>query len=331
MKRIHELDAVRGFALAGITFMNVLQMTGMPQPEGRNADHLDSFLFQLAFDQRFAPTFAVLFGMSFALFLNGSAASHPRPRVLLVRRLVTLTVLGLAHALLQPGEVLRFYGVFGLLFLVPASFLARRWVLSLGVVALVVPVVLASLNVFLLGPFPIPGLLLLGMAAVRYDLLGRMNRPAVVLALLVLAVPAGIWQFHGGAGLAGVSRAQLTGLVFAPLFAMLFLLRPWRFFEPMGRMALTNYLLATLLILAVGGLVTGYASLVLCGLGIVVVQAVLSHLWTRRFRYGPAEWAWRCVTWWRVIPFGTAPSTGSPSRTPGSPEAPPSSGAARPR
>jgi len=44
MKRIHELDALRGFALAGITFMNILQMTGLPRPVGRNADHLDSFL-----------------------------------------------------------------------------------------------------------------------------------------------------------------------------------------------------------------------------------------------------------------------------------------------
>lgn len=330
MRRIHELDALRGFALAGITFMNILQMTGMPQPVGRNADHLDSFVFQLAFDQRFAPTFALLFGMSFALFLRGSAAAG-RPRLLLGRRLVALTLLGLAHGLLQPGEVLRFYGVFGLVFLLPATFLARRWVLALGITAVVVPAVLAAMNLFLLGPFVIPGLLLLGMAAVQYDVLTRMNRPVVVLALLVLAVPAGIWQFHGGAGLAGVSRAQLAGLVFAPLLAMLFLLRPLRFFEPMGRMALTNYLLATVLILAVGGLATSYGTLVLCGLGIGVVQAALSHLWMRRFRYGPAEWAWRCVTWWRVIPFGTAPSTETTSRTAATPPAPPSSGAARPR
>lgn len=331
MKRIHELDALRGFALAGITFMNILQMTGLPQPVGRNADHLDSFLFQLAFDQRFAPTFALLFGMSFALFLRGSAAGHPHPRVLLTRRLVALALLGLVHGLLQPGEVLRFYGVFGLVFLLPATFLPRRWVLGLGVVALVVPAVAAALNLFLLGPFPIPGLLLLGMAAVQYDVLARMNRPAVVLALSALAVPAAIWQFHGGAGLAGVSRAQLTGLVFAPLLAMLFLLRPWRFFEPMGKMALTNYLLATVLILAADRFVTSYPTLVLCGLGIGVVQALLSHLWLRRFRYGPAEWAWRCVTWWRVIPFGTTPSTGTTSRTPEIPRVPRSSGGAPPR
>jgi len=38
MKRVHELDALRGFALAGITFMNILQMTGLPRPVGRNAD-----------------------------------------------------------------------------------------------------------------------------------------------------------------------------------------------------------------------------------------------------------------------------------------------------
>lgn len=313
--RIHELDAVRGFALGGITFMNILQMTGMPQPVGRNADHWDSFLFQLAFDQRFAPTFAFLFGMSFALFLHGSASEYHRPRLLLLRRLIVLCLLGLAHGLLQPGEVLRFYGFFGLLFLLPASYLPREWVLRLGIVTLMVPVALAFAHVFLLGPFVIPGLLLLGMAAVQYDLLGYLHdRAGAVFAVLaVLAVVGGWWQYRGGAGLAGVSRAQLTGVVFAFLFALGFLLllrlSPVlsTVFEPMGRMALTNYLLATLLILAGNAVLhlergTEYLVLVAFGIAIGVVQAVLSPLWLRRYRYGPAEWAWRCLTWWQWVP-----------------------------
>ncbi|MEV7627886.1 DUF418 domain-containing protein [Actinoplanes sp. NPDC089786] len=30
--------------------------------------------------------------------------------------------------------------------------------------------------------------------------------------------------------------------------------------------------------------------------GILAVQAVWSVPWLRSFRYGPAEWAWRCLT-----------------------------------
>src|SRR5699024_71842 len=37
--------------------------------------------------------------------------------------------------------------------------------------------------------------------------------------------------------------------------------------------------------------------------GIIVVEAVLSRLWLARMRFGPAEWAWRCVTWWHVLPI----------------------------
>ena len=39
------------------------------------------------------------------------------------------------------------------------------------------------------------------------------------------------------------------------------------------------------------------------GAGILVVQAVVSPLWLRRFRYGPMEWLWRCATWWRWMPI----------------------------
>lgn len=43
--------------------------------------------------------------------------------------------------------------------------------------------------------------------------------------------------------------------------------------------------------------------------GLVVAAAVLAvqwiacRLWLSRFSYGPLEWAWRCATWWRVVPL----------------------------
>jgi uncharacterized membrane protein YeiB len=41
----------------------------------------------------------------------------------------------------------------------------------------------------------------------------------------------------------------------------------------------------------------------LLGVAILVVQAVWSPLWLRRFGYGPLEWLWRTVTYWRLIPI----------------------------
>jgi uncharacterized membrane protein YeiB len=78
---------------------------------------------------------------------------------------------------------------------------------------------------------------------------------------------------------------------------------------PLGRMALTNYLTATLLFVPLG-LALGlrgsadWTTSALLGAGILVVQAVWSPLWLRRFGYGPLEWLWRTITYWRPIPIG---------------------------
>jgi uncharacterized protein len=316
--RVRELDALRGFAMCGIVFMNILQITGMPQSTDTSA-----VVFGMAFTNRFLPIFAFLFGLSFALFLASAADRHERPRLLLVRRLVVLGLLGLAHALLQPGEVLRWYAAFGLLVLLPASYLARRWMLILGLVLLVVPTVLAARGYFILGPTPIPGLFLLGLAGFHYglaDTIRRRGRPLLVaFGIGVLAaVVAGWWQYVGGPR--NLNRVEISGLVFAFVFAVGFLLLlrtplgrqlGW-VFEPLGRMALTTYLLATVLIVLADLAIRfdqrpgAYGTIVALGLSIGVVQAVLSRLWLRYYRYGPAEWVWRCFTWWRRVPLRAA-------------------------
>jgi uncharacterized protein len=33
------------------------------------------------------------------------------------------------------------------------------------------------------------------------------------------------------------------------------------------------------------------------------VQLTISPLWLRAFRFGPAEWLWRSLTYWRVQPM----------------------------
>jgi uncharacterized protein len=85
---------------------------------------------------------------------------------------------------------------------------------------------------------------------------------------------------------------------------------PWRRrlapLAAVGRMALTNYLLQTLICTtlfysygcgwfgkvgpAVGALLT---------IAIYAVQVPLSVWWLNRFRFGPAEWLWRCLTYGR--------------------------------
>ncbi|MDB5934551.1 MAG: hypothetical protein JWQ01_1895 [Massilia sp.] len=75
---------------------------------------------------------------------------------------------------------------------------------------------------------------------------------------------------------------------------------------PFGRMALTNYLLQSLVMSTVFlGYGLGYWGLgrawqVLFALGLCALQIAFSHWWLARFRYGPAEWLWRAVTYMQV-------------------------------
>ena len=72
----------------------------------------------------------------------------------------------------------------------------------------------------------------------------------------------------------------------------------------LGRMALTNYLLQSIIITTVyfsyGFGLYGKVDL-LAGVGLAVmtyiVQLLWSSWWLNRFRFGPAEWLWRSLTY----------------------------------
>jgi uncharacterized protein len=42
---------------------------------------------------------------------------------------------------------------------------------------------------------------------------------------------------------------------------------------------------------------------VVIALGFFAVEAAASRLWLVRFRYGPVEWVWRQVTYWKRVPL----------------------------
>jgi uncharacterized protein len=81
-------------------------------------------------------------------------------------------------------------------------------------------------------------------------------------------------------------------------------------FVAAGRMAFSNYLGTSVLMVLVfqgwaGGL---YGELGRAGLLVVVVLAWVLMLawskpWLERFRYGPLEWLWRCLTYWKLFPL----------------------------
>jgi uncharacterized protein len=82
-----------------------------------------------------------------------------------------------------------------------------------------------------------------------------------------------------------------------------------------GRMALSNYLTHSLVCTTIFygygfGLFgqinrTGLAAIVLV---IWTVQLIISPIWLKHFRFGPAEWLWRSLTYWRLQPMRLRPA-----------------------
>lgn len=320
-RRITALDSLRGFALCGILLVNVpYQLMEMSKRD----DALDIYPVPAFLDsfvhQRFFPIFAFLFGLSFALFLESAARRSPRPRLLLARRLVVLGLLGLAHQQLQPGEALLPYAVFGLLILLPASWLPTWVVLPAGLLGLVASVTFAGG-----GQASDPGLFLLGLAVARIGIARTLDRRtgqlAVVLVLAAVGTVAVSWWEHGypSAGPYATRIAAAAGLLGAAAYATALLLalrtrlgRPLSaVLEPLGRMALTNYLTATLIVLAAAGPLelrhsSRWVTAMTLAAAILVAQTLFSRWWLARFRYGPLEWVLRCLTWWNVVPLRRA-------------------------
>ncbi|MEL7208796.1 MAG: DUF418 domain-containing protein [Actinomycetota bacterium] len=78
--------------------------------------------------------------------------------------------------------------------------------------------------------------------------------------------------------------------------------------QAVGRMALTNYLTHSVLGVLVLASVLGpdeasRTQLALFVVGVWILQLAYSAPWLARFRYGPAEWLWRCATYRRLLPI----------------------------
>ncbi len=80
--------------------------------------------------------------------------------------------------------------------------------------------------------------------------------------------------------------------------------------RPVGQMAFTNYLmqsfLAGLFFYGIGfgmfGKLQRYETYYVVG-AVWILQILWSHIWLRYFRFGPLEWCWRSLTYWKKQPF----------------------------
>ncbi|MFY0568387.1 DUF418 domain-containing protein [Archangium lansingense] len=143
------------------------------------------------------------------------------------------------------------------------------------------------------------------------------NGAKLLFGNLARSAPAGsswrqVWELLQPA----VSEVGIIGTAacYAAGFALLFQRPRWQrilgVLAPAGQMALTNYLCQTLIsqfiyygygFNLIGK--QGPAECLLLMSSLFCVQVWLSHLWLARFRFGPAEWVWRCLTYGQRQPL----------------------------
>lgn len=397
--RLEFVDSLRGFALFGVFWANLLIFSGIgymtdEQRASSFRGRLDTvaYLFERFFvENKFMGLFSLLFGISFWLFLSRVRDRGTSATALFYRRIFWLFAIGAIHGwLLWCFDILRFYALWAVLLPLFVRTAPRRLFGIALAASVLLPALVAAVEAGLTHPaaaatdydamalaafgrgsygevlkanwrydwyltldvgqiayqVAVFGRLILGLYVARTLDLGNLgaHRSLLRTVLLVggLVGVAGSTIFAGrlltdAAGnpwLAFGRRLLVEGgqlgltLAYASALALAFLAARWRrvvrLLAPMGRMALTWYLLQTLFGIwlfygfAHGPALMGKAgpaALAAVAVAGYVVQVVLARVWMTRFRFGPAEWCWRSLTYGRAQPFvaGPVPPTRRPS------------------
>ncbi len=175
------------------------------------------------------------------------------------------------------------------------------------------------------------GVMLLGMALFKSDVLSAARSNKFYATLMVIGFGAGLplaaygiynQDVHGWTMEHSFGRGSLfnyAGSLFSAfgwIGVVMWMCRSDRWpglkkrFAAVGQMAFTNYIMHSVICTTIFyGHGLGYFGRVgrvgqlLLVLAIVMVQLWYSPIWLKLFRFGPLEWAWRSLTYWKRQPF----------------------------
>ena len=180
------------------------------------------------------------------------------------------------------------------------------------------------------------GMMLLGMALYKWGFLDGRRAIRGYALTAAICIPAGLaLAWFGTVALERVgfrmperTTADLWNYVGAVLASVGYagalillvkrsvLARLRKAFAAVGQMAFTNYLLQSVitavLFLGWGFGFAGqadYAQQLLVVAAIWALQIVISPIWLARYRFGPAEWLWRSLTYWQRQPMRRDPQS----------------------
>lgn len=122
--RIELLDVIRGFALVGILYANILSWSGIKflqfeiiETFGNLANDQSLYkLLKFFVDTKFYTIFSLLFGIGFSLQISRNK-DNPLFPPLYMRRLSILLIIGAIHSLIWSGDILVLYALMGFILL----------------------------------------------------------------------------------------------------------------------------------------------------------------------------------------------------------------------
>jgi uncharacterized protein len=192
-------------------------------------------------------------------------------------------------------------------------------------------VVIQLASILIQGPWQVGAFMLLGMALMKMGVLSgkrsadfyrRMMLIFYAIGLPLTAYSAIDLQAHEfdavyQSGLGGISNyfgAILVALGHIGLVMLLlttgFVTKLLRRLAAVGRMALSNYLMHSMILTTVfyGYGLGLYGSVSRIGqmgfvVGVIALQLIYSPWWLARYRFGPVEWLWRSLTYWKRQPM----------------------------
>ena len=108
-----------------------------------------------------------------------------------------------------------------------------------------------------------------------------------------------------------VLSSAVIAMAFIVLYQMRGVGKVLDMLSPYGRMGLTNYVSQSIIgallfaMWAFGDKFGAWhsAEILLLGLGVYAVQVIVSKVWLSHFKYGPLEWLWRSLTYFKQQPF----------------------------
>jgi uncharacterized protein len=152
--RIVLLDILRGFALLGILFANLLTWSGLKYLPIDDIKELGNFeidrtiyrIMKFFVDTKFYTLFSILFGVGFFLQISKNRQNPEFPGFYLWRMLLLLC-LGLIHSVIWSGDILTLYALVGMILLALRDIPVKK-TLTVGLTLFFLPVLLSIIYMY---------------------------------------------------------------------------------------------------------------------------------------------------------------------------------------